>query len=75
MIAFVLRVGKILIERVAQGSPAEENQLIETFILDETHPAFGEGVEIGRLWGKFERLNACGAENGIKALREFGIAS
>ena len=39
MIAFVLMAGRILIERVAQGALAEENQLIETFILDETHPA------------------------------------
>jgi hypothetical protein len=34
MIAFVLMVGQILMERVAQGSLAEENQLIETIILD-----------------------------------------
>ena len=74
MITFVLMVGKIFIERMAQGTLAKENQLIETFILHGTHPPFREGVEIGRLWWKFERLNACGAENGIKALREFGIA-
>ena len=44
MIAFVLMVGKILIERVAQGTLAEENQLIETLLLYCAHPAFGKGV-------------------------------
>jgi len=33
MIAFVLMVGQILLERVAQGAFAKENQLIETIIL------------------------------------------
>ena len=47
MIAFVLMVGQILLERVAQGTFAKENQLIETLILHGTDPAFGEGVEVG----------------------------
>ena len=34
MIAFVLVVGEILLERVAQGTFAKENQLVETLILD-----------------------------------------
>jgi hypothetical protein len=34
MIAFVLMVGQILIERVAQGTLAKEDQLVQTFILD-----------------------------------------
>jgi hypothetical protein len=33
MITFVLVVGQILLERVAQGTFAKENQLIETLIL------------------------------------------
>ena len=33
MIAFVLLVGQIFLERVAQGTFAKENQLIETCIL------------------------------------------
>src|SRR5208282_5136156 len=74
MIAFVLMAGNILVERVAQGALAKENQLIETFILHRTHPAFGEGVEVGRLWWKFDGLNACGAEKSIEVLGEFGIA-
>ena len=60
-------MGQILIERVAQGTFAEENQLIETLILDGTHPAFGEGVEVGRLGRELER-HACGLQEGIKAL-------
>jgi hypothetical protein len=44
MITFVLMVGKIFIERVAQGTLTEENQLIETLILDCAHPALGVGV-------------------------------
>jgi hypothetical protein len=63
MITFVLMVGKIFIERVTQRTLVEENELIETFILDLTHPAFGEGVEVGGLWWKFDGLNAGGAEN------------
>jgi len=39
--------------RLAQGTLAKENQLIETFILHGTHPPFREGVEVGRLWWKF----------------------
>ena len=46
MIAFVLMVGQKLLERVAQGTFAKENQLIETLILDGTDPAFREGVEV-----------------------------
>src|ERR1022692_4929538 len=74
MIAFVLMVGKIFIERVAQGTLAKENHLIETFILHRTHPAFGEGVEVGRLWRQLASFNACGLEDRIEFLREFGIA-
>ena len=33
MIAFVLMMGQVLVERVAQGTLAKEKQLIETFIL------------------------------------------
>ena len=46
MIAFVLMVGQIFLERVAQGTFAKENQLIETLILGGTDPAFREGVEV-----------------------------
>jgi hypothetical protein len=46
MIAFVLMVGQKLLERVAQGTFAKENQLSETFIFDGTDPAFREGVQI-----------------------------
>src|SRR5271170_3753480 len=74
MIAFMLMVGEIFIEHMAQGALAEENQLIEAFLLDRTHPAFGEGVEVGGLWRQLERLNACGREDGIEVLGEFGIA-
>jgi hypothetical protein len=49
MITFVLMVGKIFIERMAQGTLAEENQLIKTLILDGAHPAFGESVEVSSL--------------------------
>src|SRR5438876_173040 len=34
MIAFVLVVGEILLERVAQGTFAKENQMVETLMLD-----------------------------------------
>ena len=47
VIAFVPMVGQILLERVAQGTFAEENQMIETFLLHGTDPPFGESVEIG----------------------------
>jgi hypothetical protein len=73
MIAFVLMVSKILMERVAQGTFAKENQLIETFILHGTDPPFGEGVEVGRLGRKLEGFGACIAQDGIKGFREFGI--
>jgi hypothetical protein len=73
VIAFVPRVGQILIERVAQGTFAKENQLIETFILHGTDPPFGEGVEVGRLWRELEGLGAYTTEEGIKGFGEFGI--
>jgi hypothetical protein len=44
MIAFVLMVGQKLLERVAQGTFAKENQLIETLLFDGAHPPFREGV-------------------------------
>ena len=47
MIAFVLVVGQKLLERVAQGTPAKENQLLETLLFDGAHPPFSEGVEAG----------------------------
>jgi len=47
VIALVLVVGEILLERVAQGPLAKENQLIETLLLDGPDPPFGEGVEVG----------------------------
>ena len=47
MIAFVLMVGQIFLERVAQGTFAEENQLIETFLFDGAYPPFRESVEVG----------------------------
>src|SRR5208282_5435659 len=74
MIAFLLMVGEIFVERMAQGALAEENQLIEAFFLDRTHPAFGKGIEVGGLWRQLEGLNACGMEDGIEVLGEFGIA-
>src|ERR1035438_7920599 len=74
MIAFMLVVGEIFIEHMAQGALAEENQLIETFLLDRTHPAFGEGIEVGGLWRQFESLNAGGVEDRIEVVGEFGIA-
>ena len=67
-------VGEIFIEHMAQGALAEKNQLIEAFLLDRTHPAFGEGVEVGGLWRQLESLNACGMEDGVEVLGEFGIA-
>ena len=74
MIAFVLMMGQILLERVAQGAFAKENQLIETLVLDGTDPAFGEGVEVGRLGWEFEGFHAGRAEDGSEILGEFGIA-
>src|SRR5271157_4611177 len=74
MIAFMLVVGKIFLERMAQGALAEENQLMEAFFLDRTHPAFGKGIKVGGLWRQLERFNACGMEDGIEVLGEFGIA-
>src|SRR5271167_2783160 len=74
MIAFMLMVGEIFIERMAEGTLAEENQLIEAFILDRTHPAFRKGVEVGGLWRQLESLNACGMEDGVEILGEFGMA-
>jgi hypothetical protein len=47
----VLMVGKILIERVAQGTLAKENQLIETFILHGTHPALAKALRLGDCGG------------------------
>src|ERR1022692_3222145 len=74
MIAFMLMVGEIFIEHMAQGALAEKNQLIEAFLLDRTHPAFGEGIEVGGLWRQLECFNACGMEDRIEVLGEFGIA-
>src|SRR5271166_5408278 len=74
MIAFMLMVGEIFLERMAQGALAEENQLVEAFFLDRTHPAFGKGIEVGGLWRQLESLNACGMEDGIEVVGEFGIA-
>src|SRR5271167_347366 len=74
MIAFMLMVGEIFLERMAQGALAEENQLIEAFLLDRTHPAFRKGVEVGGLWRQLESLNAGGVEDRIEVLGEFGIA-
>ena len=74
MIALVLMVGQILMERVAQGTFAKENQLIETLILYCAHPTFGEGVEVGGLGCEFERFHACGQEHGREGLGEFGVA-
>lgn len=74
MIAFVLIVGEILNERVAQRTLAKENQLIKAFIFDRTDPAFGEGIAIGRLGRKFERFNPCIARYGIEGFGEFGVA-
>jgi len=73
MITLVLMVGQILLERVAQGTFAEKNQLIETLILHGTDPPLGEGVEVGRLWRELEGFEACGLEDGIEALGEFGV--
>ena len=47
MIAFVLIVGQILMERVTQRRLAKEDQLIQAFILHGTHPPFRKGVEVG----------------------------
>ena len=47
VIAFVPMVGQILLERVAQGTFAEENHLVKALLLDRAHPAFGESIEIG----------------------------
>ena len=47
MIALVLMVGQKLLERVAQGTFAKANQLIETFLFDGAYPPFREGVEVG----------------------------
>ena len=74
MIALMLVVGEIFIEHMAQGALAEKNQLIEAFLLDRTHPAFGECIEVGGLWRQLERFNACGMEDRIEVLGEFGIA-
>src|SRR5208337_1044908 len=74
MIAFMLMVGEIFIERMAQGALAEENRLIETLFLDRTHPAFRKGVEVGGLWRQLESFNACRVEDGVEILGEFSIA-
>src|SRR5271157_980978 len=74
MIAFMLMVGEIFLERMAEGTLAEENQLMEAFFLDRKHPAFGKGVEVGGLWRQLESLNACGVEDGVEILGEFSIA-
>jgi hypothetical protein len=47
--------------------------LIEIFSFHGMHPAFGEGVEVGRLGREFERFNVCGEEDGIEILGGLGI--
>jgi hypothetical protein len=49
MVSFVMEVGDVFTERMTQRAFAKEDQLVEAFIFDGAHPAFGEGVEIGRL--------------------------
>ena len=74
MIAFVLMVGQKLLERVAQGTFAKANQLIETFLLDGAYAPFGEGVEVGGLGREIEGFHARGQEHGREGLGEFGVA-
>ena len=74
MIAFVLMVGQKLLERVAQGTFAKENQLIETLILDGTDPAFREGVEVGGLGRELQGFNVSSQEAGREGLGELGVA-
>ena len=43
MIAFVLMVGQIFLERVVPGTFAKENQWIATFLFYTAYPPFREG--------------------------------
>ena len=74
MIAFVLMMGKILFEHMTEGVLTKENQRIETLFLDGADPAFGEGVEVGRLGWQFEGLDACGDQDRSESFGEFGVA-
>ena len=74
MIAFVLMVGQKLLERVAPGTFAKENQLSETFLFDGTDPAFREGVEVGGLGRELQGFNASSQEDGREGLGELGVA-
>jgi hypothetical protein len=51
MIAFVLRMGQKLLERVAQGTFDKAYRLIETLIFDGVHPfRSAEALRLGD-WG------------------------
>ena len=47
MVSFVMMVGEVLGEDVAQRMLTEESQLVEALVPYRTHPAFSEGIEIG----------------------------
>jgi len=47
MVSFVMIVGEVFAEDVAQGTLAEENHLMEAFLFHRADPAFSESIEIG----------------------------
>ena len=61
-------------EHVLKVASAENQDLVETFRADASHPTFGESVRVRGLNGCADYFDAFGAEELVEGVAEFRVA-
>src|SRR6266478_1860029 len=69
MIALVMIMGEVLLDRIIQGAFPEHDHLREGLLLDGAHEPFAVGVEIRTPRGQDDRFSTTRLEQRIKRLR------
>ncbi len=68
-------MGQVLSDHMTQHALAEDDNLVETLLLDGSDEALGEGIQVGRLRRQLDRFHADGTDHGVELLGPLGTGN
>src|SRR5712691_8598463 len=74
MIALVMIMLHILLERMPQGAFTKQNQAHETLLFDRSHQPLRIGIQIGRPWQQWYTLHSSRIDETLKRQAEFIVS-
>jgi hypothetical protein len=73
MIALVMIMGQVLLDRIIQRAFPQHDHLRESLLLDGAHKPFAVGIEIRTARGQDDRLHTACLEQSVEGLRKLRV--